>query len=142
MRHKQISLTLWHRCVHIGGFLPCWGGIPVGCYSPAETRGGQMTASVSLFQFEIRQVRLNCLWFKLICFDSLLEQIIGPSWKAATTSTAFHVTAERLAFPRAPTPVAPTVSESFGKAGILLVSVGSKPGRKPGLRPGLKRVVV
>ena len=113
----------------------------MGCHLPAETRDGQMTASVSLFQFEIRQVRLNCLWFKLICFDSPLEQIVGPSWEAATTSTAFHVTAEGLAFPCALTPVAATMSESLDRAGILMVSVGSKPGRKPWLRPRLKRVV-
>lgn len=58
-----------------------------------------MTASASLFQFEIRQVRLNHLWFKLICFDSLLEQTIGPSWEAAATSAAFHVTVEGLCTP-------------------------------------------
>lgn len=131
MRHKQISLTLWQRCAHAGRFLSCWGGIPVGCYLPAETRDGQMTASVSLFQFEIRQVRLNRLWFKLICFDSPLEQIIGPSWEAATTSTAFNVTAERLVFPCAPTLVATTMSESLDRAGILMALVGSKPGQKP-----------
>lgn len=76
----------------------------MGCHLPAEARDGQMTASASLLQFEIRQVRLNCLWFKLICFDSLLEQIIGPSWEAATTSAAFHVPAERMAFPCPLTP--------------------------------------
>lgn len=112
------------------------------CYLPAETRDGRMTASVSLFQFEIRPVRLNRLWFKLICFDSPLEQIMGPSWEAATTSAAFHVAAARLAFPRAPTPVATTMSESLDRAGVLMTFVGSKPGRKPWLRPGLKRVVV
>lgn len=110
MRHKQISLILWQVCAHAGRFLSCWRGVPVGCHLPAEARDGQMTASASLFQFEIRQVRLNCLWFKLISFDSLLEQIIGPSWEAAATSAAFHITAERLAFPHALTPVATTTS--------------------------------
>lgn len=142
MRHKQISLTLWQRCTHADRFLSCWGGIPVGFHLPAESRDGQMTASASLFQFEIRQVRLNRLWFKLICFDSPLEQIISPSWEAATTSAAFHVTAERLAFPCAPSPVATTMSESLDRAGIWMASVGSKPGRKPWLRPRLKTVVV
>lgn len=98
----------------------------MGYRLPAETRDGQMTVSVSLFQFEIRQVRLNHLWFKLICFDSPLEQIIGPSWEAATTSSAFHITAERLAFPCALTPVATTTSESLGRDGILMVLVDSK----------------
>lgn len=105
-----MSLTLWQGCAHAGRFLSCWRGVPVGCHLPAEARDGQMTASASLFQFEVRQVRLNCLWFKLICFDSLLEQIISPSWEAAATSAAFHVTAESLAFPHAPTPVATTMS--------------------------------
>lgn len=82
----------------------------MGCHLPAEARDGQMTASASLFQFEIRQVRLNCLWFKLICFDSLLEQIIGPSWEAATTSAAFHIPAEGLALPCALTPQGQTMS--------------------------------
>lgn len=70
----------------------------MGYHLPAETRDGQMTASASLFQFEIKQVRLNHLWFKVICFDSPLEQTIGPSWEAAATSAAFHVTVEGLAF--------------------------------------------
>lgn len=61
----------------------------MGCHLPAEARDGQMTASASLFQFEIRQVRLNCLWFKLICFDSLLEQIIGPSWEQQPPALPF-----------------------------------------------------
>lgn len=132
MRHKQISLTLRQRCTHTGRFLSCWGDVPVGCHLPAETRDGQMTAAASLFQFEIRQVRLNHLWFKLICFNSLLEKIIGPRWEAATTSTAFHIAAERLAFPCALTPVATMTSESLDRAGILVVSVGRKPGQKLG----------
>lgn len=95
-----------------GSFLA--GDGAVACHVPAETRDGQMTASVSLFQFKIGQVRLNCLWFKLIWSDSPLEQIIGPSWEAAATSTASHVTAQRLAVPSASTPVATAASESSG----------------------------
>lgn len=141
MRHKQISLPPWQKCTHTGRFLSCWRVVSVGCCLPAETRDGQMTASASLFQFGIRQVRLNCLWFKLICFDSPLEQISSPSWEAATTSTAFHVTADRLACPCAPTPMAATKSKSSDRAGILVVSVGSNSGWKPWHRPRLKWMV-
>lgn len=96
MRHKLSCLTLAE--MHAQRQIPFLVGRRCcGCHVPADTGDGQTTASASLFQSETRQVRLNCLWFKLICSDLPLEQIISPSWEAATTSAAFDFAAERLA---------------------------------------------
>lgn len=94
------------------GQVPVWFGIiPAGCHPPAETRDGQMTASASLFQFGIRQVRLNRLWFKLICFDSLVGTDHWPQLGGSNHQRCLSHLSEGLAFPDPP---ATAVSEGLG----------------------------
>lgn len=140
MRHKQISLTLWQGCAHAGRFLSCWRGVPVGCHLPAEARDGQMTASASLFQFEIRQVKLNCLWLKLICFDSFGTDH-GSQLGGSSHQCCLSCPCRNSGIPMCPDPPWPQPHlESSDSTGILMVPVGSKTRGETWHR--LKRVVV
>ncbi|KAJ7410092.1 hypothetical protein WISP_110539 [Willisornis vidua] len=72
--------------------------------------------NIPLFAYVLVKWILQLIALVVVMFgisDFQKTVIISPSWEAATTSAAFHVTAESLAFPCALIPLATTMSRQL-----------------------------